>query len=328
MRPTLIIEQLKDAHALRKTTYITGAPGGGKTSVVKQAAAQMGVPFKLIHVPTLNPEDLGVPKVDGEWLEFALTSRLPLEGSDCADEGIVILDELPQGDHAVQKTLANLLLEREVYGRKIKAGWSFAATGNREKDRAGAGRVLSHLYGRVTEIEYETSLDDFSVWALDNDVNPSVIQYVRFKPNMLHDFDPARNQNPTPRGWKDVSDYLGVVSPAREFETFKGIVGEGAAAEYVGFLGIYRKLPNPDAVLMDPEGSEVPDESSVRYAIAGALAHRATPDNFDAVLTYMRRLPPEFCVMTILDAKRKNPEVMNTKGFIDWASKEGVKVLL
>ena len=328
MRPTQIVEQIKDAHKLGKNTYITGPVGGGKTSVAKRAAADLNLPLVFIHAATMNPEDLAVPKVDGDWLRFALTDRLPLEGSDFPDEGMILLDELPQADHAVQKALANLLLEREVYGRKLKAGWSIVATGNRASDRAGANRMLSHVYGRVTEIEYDTSLDDFCIWALENGIDPTVIQFVRFKPNMLHDTDAQRNQNPTPRGWKDVSDYIGNISHDREFETFKGIVGEGAAAEFTGFLQIYRKLPNPDVVIMNPDKAEVPTEPSVRYAVAGALAHRATPDNFEPILTYMRRLPSEFCVMTVLDAIRKNPDVQNTKAFIQWATTDGAKVLL
>ena len=46
---------------------------------------------------------------------------------------------------------------------------------------------------------------------------------------------------------------LGKVPAEAEYECFKGAVGEGAAAEFVGFMRIYRKLPNPDAILMNPD---------------------------------------------------------------------------
>jgi hypothetical protein len=79
---------------------------------------------------------------------------------------------------------------------------------------------------------------------------------------------------------------------------------------------------------MKPDKHEVPEEASVRYALAGALAHRATVDNFDAVMTFAKRMPPEFGVLVVLDAIRKTPEIQNTKAFMGWAAKEGAKVLL
>ena len=47
--------------------------------------------------------------------------------------------------------------------------------------------------------------------------------------NLLHDFDPQRDVNATPRSWVEgVSDVIGVVPADAEYECFKGAVGEGA----------------------------------------------------------------------------------------------------
>jgi hypothetical protein len=316
---------------LKRPILLEGSPGLGKTQIIQGFAKKKDVAFIHMHAPTMQPEDFAIPapNADRTAIDFLINSRFPIEGSDHPDEGIILIDEAPQGDNAIQKTVANLVQEREVYGKKLKPGWMIVLTGNRAQDRAGANRILSHLRNRVTTVEFEASLDDWCGWALDNDIRPELISLVRFKPVLLNDFDPQRDINPTPRAWAEgVSPIIDNVPADAEFECIKGAVGEGAAAECVAYLKICRKLPNPDVVLMKPDKHEVPEEASIRYALAGALAHRATVDNFDAVMTFAKRMPPEFGVLIVLDSIRKTPELQNTKAFMDWAVKEGAKVLL
>jgi hypothetical protein len=155
---------------------------------------------------------------------------------------------------------------------------------------------------------------------MTNGVKAEVTSFLRFRPNLLHDFDPQRDQNATPRSWVEgVSDVLGTVPAEAEFECFRGAVGEGAAAEFVGFVRIWRKLPNPDAILLNPTTTNVPTDPATLYALAGAIANRATEGNFERVCTYAERMPPEFSVLTISYAARRNPDLANTQAFTKWS---------
>ena len=112
---------------------------------------------------------------------------------------------------------------------------------------------------------------------------------------------------------------IGIVPADAEYECFKGAVGEGASAEFVGFLKIHRKLPNPDSILMNPTGANVPDDPATLYALCGTLAHKATLANFDRVITYVARMPKEFSVLCISYATRKNDELASSGAFTKWA---------
>lgn len=338
MRSSLLAETLKSratAHMqgkLKRSTYIVGSPGLGKTQITAQVAKDMGAGFMQLHAPLMQPEDYGMPVVNAarDGVDFVVpTKKFPVVGSDCPDTGILLIDEMPQADNSGQKILANLMQEREIHGKKLKDGWHIVATGNKSTDRAGANRVLSHLSDRLTMYELEPHLDDWCSWALSHGVDPGVVSFIRFKPGLLSDFDPQRDKNPTPRGWVDgVSAAIGTVPTEAEFATFAGDVGEGPASEFTAFLKILRKLPNPDAVLMHPDKAEVPTDPSTLYAISGAIAHRASPDNFERVMTYGKRLPPEFTVLVVRDALNRNKDIHQTRAFIDWATNEGSKVLL
>lgn len=317
---------------IKRALLVESSPGLGKTQIAAQAAAELKVGFKTIHAPLLQPEDYGLPVVHGknkDELTFIVSAeKFPLVGSDCPDEGIFLIDELSQADNASQKILANLIQEREIHGKKLKPGWAIVATGNRQSDRAGANRILGHLSNRLTRVELEASLDDWTQWALANEVKTEVIAFIRFRPELLSNYEPAKDINATPRAWTEgVSCSIGVIDKALEFAVFTGDVGEGPASEFMGFLKVFRELPNPDQILLDPKKASVPKDPATQYAVCGALVARVTSSNFGRALTYIKRLPTEFSVLFVKDALIKCPDINQTKEFIDWASKEGADLL-
>jgi hypothetical protein len=323
MRAELLNSTLKSLYPSKRTVSIEGAPGGGKTTIVQQVAKQLGVGFIEKHMPTMLVEDFGVPDMASSDSTFAykLPDWFPAVGrEDIPEEGILCFDDRNQASADLQKVLANICQARNLHGVPMKDGWQVVSTGNRQSDRAGANRVLSHLRNRETVIELETHLDDWCSYAIDNGVKPEVVSFIRFRPNLLHDFDPQRDQNPTPRSWVEgVSDVLGTVPAEAEYECFKGAVGEGAAAEFVGFIKIFRKLPNPDNIIMNPTTADVPSDPATLYALSGAIAERATENNFERVVTYAERMPPEFSVLSVSYAARKKPELASTQAFTTWA---------
>ena len=326
MRPTLLKETIKTLFTKQRTCSIEGPPGGGKTTLVADAAKELGVGYIEKHLPTMLVEDFGVPDMMTNTATFGYKypSWFPAKGSEHDDGrgGILCFDDRNQANADIQTVIANICQARNLPGVPMADGWMVVSTGNRQSDRAGANRVLSHLRNRETVYEYETHLDDWTSWAIDHDVKPEVISFIRFRSNLLHDFDPQRDQNPTPRSWVEgVSDVMGLVPAEAEYETFKGAVGDGPAAEFTGYLRIYRKLPNPDAILLNPDKGEVPTDPATLYALSGSLAQRCTEANFDRACTYFERMPPEFSVLSVSYAMRRNPDLANTQAFVKWSLK-------
>ena len=324
MRPNDLKETLKSLVSLNRTVCVEGGIGVGKTTIVKQLADDLDLHYVERHLPTMPVEDFGVPMIDREALYYKIPDWYPAKGSRLDDGrgGILCFDDRNQAGNDLQKVLANIVQARNLHGIPMADGWTVISTGNRQSDRAGANRILSHLRNRETVIEYDVHLDDWTTWAIEHNISPMVIAFIRYRPNLLWDFDPQRDCNPTPRAWAEgVSPVLGVVPSQSEYECFKGAVGEGAAAEFVGFVRIFRKLPNPDAILLNPTAGEVPTDPATLYALSGALAERATNANFDRVCAYVERMPPEFSVLTVSYATRKKPELATTAAFTNWAVK-------
>jgi hypothetical protein len=320
MKPSSVKSSLSVAIKARRPVFLWGPPGVGKSQVVAQVADAAGLGLVDVRAVLLDPVDLrGLPHINGEGrAHWAIPDFLPKDG-----QGIIFLDELNAAPPLVQASCYQLILDRKLGEYSLPDSWSIIAAGNRETDRAVTSRMSSALANRFVHLNFEVDLNDWVSWALAAGVQVEVIAFIRFRPVLLHVFDPVKNEKtfPSPRTWEYVSDILRAIpDPSVEFELIAGTVGEGAAAEFMGFLKIYRELPDPDAVLLDPAGSPVPGDPAALYAICGALSRKSSVSNFGRVVQYGARLPVEFSVLLVRDSVKLHPEVQKSRAFIEWSS--------
>jgi hypothetical protein len=312
-----ITTQWNRPNGVEVVPYIEGAPGGGKSALAKEIGKELGFDHvELFFASLRDPVDLlGTPHADGEVTRWRPPEELMRLSTG---RNLLILDELSDAVTPMQNALCGLIYDGKAGPLQLSRETHIIATGNRTKDKSGANRIVSKLRGRVRTFEYTENIDDWSAWALENDIDPVLIQFLRFRPNLLSDFDPDKIC-PTPRNWERVNHIDPNLPTDVYFANVAGDVGEGAAAEYTGFRRIYEGLPNIDALLMNPAKAEVPTDPAVLYALTGALAHRVSKDNFDRVSEYVSRLKPEFQVMCVSDAMKLAPEIKTTKAFVQWA---------
>lgn len=320
MKPTDVIATLNMFwNTNKRAVRLVGAPGVGKTSLVKDFALSVDAEYRHLHGPTKQVEDFGVLNLFGDTNKFDY--KMPEWWPDDPDQPVVIcLDDSSQMSNDLQKVEANIKQERELHGHRLHDNVMIVATGNRVEDRAGANRILSHSADRETQINVEVSLQDWSRWAMDHDMPSELVSFIQFRPDLLHDFDPQRPRNATPRSWVDgVAPFIGKCPPGCEYEIYAGAVGEGPGGEFTAFLRIWRSLPNPDAVILDPDGYKVPTDPATLYALSGALAEKSSNNNFSQVVKALGRMPKEFSVLAVTMATRRDKSLSNTKAFTTWA---------
>lgn len=316
--------------------FIKGAPGVGKSSIVYQAAAGIfngstvasavgGFPivpwFVPIRAVDRDPIDfrgvLYVSEGKGHWTTPDLIEKLVPEG------GVLCIEELPQAVPAVQCVLRELLLERSIAGHRIPDTWSVVATGNRQEDRAGAGRLLSHVASSVIMLNLDVDMDDWQSWAIQRGIRPEIRSYLRFKPDMLHSFDPGRELNADPRGWERVHNVFDAVPDRLRMDVFSGTVGPGPAGGLIDFCAMHAKLPDVDTILANPTAGSVPQEASVCYALIGAISDRCRNASLSvakAAAVYGARLKPEYTVCLMMDIIVAQPESVGLPEFDKWVS--------
>lgn len=320
MSPVDLMDRLERMIPLHYPMLIKGAPGVGKSDIVAQACKRVKARLILSHPVVSDPTDYkGLPAiVDGHarFLPFGdLEELIDAEGLT-----VFFLDDLGQAPAVVQAAAMQLILARRVNGHTVSDAVTFIAATNRRQDRAGVTGILEPVKSRfMSIIELTPTPGDWDRWALANGIAPEAVAFNRFRPDlMLHPGEPTQEiiNRPCPRTITNMARLY--AAGITDLETLGGAVGEGYAAEFLGFVKLYQSLPSIDGILLSPERAAVPTEPAALYAIATVLANRCTKDNCGRVLKYLNRLPEEFSVLGVRDIQRTCPSAANTPEFIRW----------
>jgi len=320
MRPSKIIEALKVCISAKQPAFLWGPPGVGKSDVVAQIARELGYKLIDIRAVLLDPVDLrGLPRIENGESVWSTPAFLP-KGKG---KYLVFLDELNAAPPLVQAACYQLVLDRKIGEYELPKDAVVVAAGNREGDRAVTSRMPSPLANRFVHLDFDVDVDDWIRWGLSNGVRTEVLAFQRFRPALLHQFDPQKNEKafPTPRSVTFLSRLMDASNGDIDYDLAKGVVGEGYASEFIGFLKIFKSLPDPDMVLMAPSKAVVPTDPATLYAICGAVATKASDQNMKNVVEYANRLPVEFSVLLIRDCITRDDSLLKTRAFVEWASK-------
>lgn len=327
MKPSMLVNAVEAAIACDIVPILWGPPGIGKSALIKAIADKCGYDLLIGHPAVDEPTDwkgLPMPTADSKSAQFLPYGNLlaMLDGS-VKKPTLFFFDDLGQSPQSVQAALMQVIHGREINGKKISDKIRFVCASNRETDRAYVQRLITPIAGRCIHLDYEVDIDDWCAWALP--VLPvETVAFIRFSPESLLVFDPASKEKAQaqPRTWEFAGRLTAHGLPqAIEYEMYKGTVGEAQAAKYCAFLKIFRELPNPDAVIMNPQGADVPKSLDVIYALCGALARKATDNNIGRILQYADRLPVEYGATLVGDIIARNKKLANTKAYIDWMVK-------
>jgi MoxR-like ATPase len=319
MKASEIKSGLKALIEIHQPVFLWGPPGIGKSQVVGQVARELGLEVKDVRVVLLDPVDLrGLPHInDDKRADWSIPAFLPQEG-----KGVLFLDELNAAPPLVQAACYQLVLDRRLGDYELPDGWSIVAAGNRENDRAVTYRMPSALANRFIHFDFDVNVEDWLLWAMTGKMPPELISFIRFRPGLLHDFDPSRNEKafPTPRSWEFVARILRAVKPTYlEHHLIAGAVGEGAAAELAGYLKVWRELPESRILLEEPHRVEVPKDPATLFATCEMLAQEASERTIDAILTFANRLPSEFNVLLVRNSVKLDNSLVESAAFSHWA---------
>ncbi len=317
MKPSDVATALTCCIDAKQPVIVWGSPGIGKSQVAQQTAAVLNRSVFDVRASLLDPVDLrGIPSVAGGVTRWNPPSFLP-SGTFPA---IILLDELNRAPVMTQNGLFQLVLDRKLGEYSLPDTCEIIACCNRESDGGGVQRMPQALANRFTHLEMEADLEDWSKWAVRSNIEPAVIAFLRFRPDLLFQFHRTDKAWPSPRSWSFVSAITSR-KPGNGIEhaLYAGAVGEGAAVEYSAFLRLFRELPSIDAILLNPANAPVPTGPATLFAVSCGVARRATPANLGRVLTYLERLPQEYAVYGVQDAIRRDSSLQATPDFTRWA---------
>jgi len=338
MRPVQLLTVLERefqsaVHGQHTPVMLWGPPGVGKSQMVAQVAERHGMPVIDVRLSQMEPSDLrGIPfRADGR-VEWAVPSMLP-DAERHGLQGILFLDEITSVPPSVSAAAYQLILDRRLGAYTVPVGWAIFAAGNRQGDRGVTYTMPAPLANRFSHFEVDVNLDDWVAWAYAHDIDERLIAFLRFRPELLFEFDPAHNPVafPSPRSWEFAHRALHKFGDVQELLTgaLQACVGPAAGIELSAFVENLDKLPDIDAIVRG-EKVGVPKETDLQYAVAAALVGRAiraksAPEPalvYGHILEYAGTFPQrEMGVMLVSDMYRAiGQEIFAVPQFSRWAN--------
>lgn len=324
-------------HNIKHSILGLGAPGVGKSQVIRQIGKKYGYKVIDIRLAQMSEVEIGgliYPNEDRTKTKWLSPEILPDEERD-GKNTILLLDEITSCPKRVQVAAYQLILDRKVGQYTLPEGTFVVALGNREDDDGVYIKLAGPLADRF-EIHY---IDvDFNSWkydfAIPTGVHHYVIDYLTFKPSALHnqkDLDDDAIVFSTPRSWDRVSQILKIddnLDNPVVCHKIIGNVGEVEGNQFISFARQHKDTVTAEDFISGKKSApKSPDEMAVLINSLGEkisfAAGKISYDDLSAeeknilseVIKAIFRLPsPEYTIMGIKHAMTINRRIVK-EGF-------------
>lgn len=271
----------------QRPIFMVGAPGIGKTAIMKQIAAEMNialVSYSMTH--HTRQSALGLPVIeerefDGKHAmvsEYTMSEIIASVYRVMQDsgkrEGILFLDEI----NCVSETLAPamlLFLQYKIFGNQsVPEGWVVVTAGNPPQYNKSVREFDVATLDRLKRIDIT---EDFQVWkqyAYGQGIHAAVITFLEINQQWFYSIRSTVDgmQYVTARGWEDLSAAMQLYEK-KGFAIDRRLIGQyvtdtDIARKFEIYYDLYRKYKS-DYQISDILSGNYSDEIAERARKAG-----------------------------------------------------------
>jgi MoxR-like ATPase len=297
---SLTVAALGVAVAARVPVLLWGAPGTGKTSAVRAMAEAAGWPCETVIASIREPADFAGLPIVGTDMQVRLAPPAWAGRLVEAGHGLLFFDEISTAPPAVQAALLRVVLERTVGDLELPEAVSVVAAANPPEQAADGWDLSAPLANRFCHLDWP--LDARAVaegfvsgwpasappsladgWEARIPVTRSwVAAYLTVRGTAVlavpDDAATAGRAWPSPRSWDMVARLLAAAAHTGDdaderltSELIRGCIGAGAGVEFLTWLAD-ADLPDPEAILADPDSFVLPERGDRAYAVLSSIA--------------------------------------------------------
>ncbi|WP_330255975.1 MoxR family ATPase [Nocardia sp. NBC_00565] len=348
--PNTQLEALTLAVAADLPVLLWGEPGIGKTAALTQLAQSLDLPLTTVIASVHEPSDFsGLPIVGDDPAEHGV----PMAPPDWAvrlvraGRGLLFLDELSTAPPAVQAALLRLVLERRIGSLKLPPGVRIVAAANPRSSAADGWELSPPLANRFVHLQWVHDHDVVvrglgGTWPhatlprLDPEKLTEAVAFARravcvllaARPKLVHQMPSSEARRggawASPRSWEMTLRLIAFATAAGSSRDVlsllvRGAVGDGPGFELLTSLD-RMDLPDPETLLGDPAGAELPERGDLRQAaldgVVAAVRKRPERSRWDAAWVLLVRAietgAPDLVVVpatTLATLRQENWEV-------------------
>ena len=207
----------------QRPIFLMGPPGIGKTAIMEQVAAELGVglvSYSMTH--HTRQSALGLPFIEKKvygGVEYSVSeytmSEIIASVYDMMErtglkEGILFLDEI----NCVSETLAPAMLQflqYKIFGRhRVPDGWIVVTAGNPPEYNNSVREFDIVTWDRLKRIDVEPDYDVWKEYAYKKGIHAAILTYLDIKKSDFYKIETTVDGKSfvTARGWSDLSDMM------------------------------------------------------------------------------------------------------------------------
>lgn len=321
---------------------VRGEPGIGKSTMLSTIAKALpSHNAAYMDVPNMDLGDIAMPVIDhdNKVTRYYPNARFRLhEGKPV----IVMLDEFTKGAEPIKNMLHPLLevTNPRLGDVSIDEESIVFLTGNLLTDGVG-DNLKAHTRNRIVEIVVsKPSSEEWLEWGVNNDIDPSVLAWVRQFPHALSSYTDGDGDNPyiynpkkvqtayvSPRSLQIASNIVSQRDQndsAATISALKGAIGEAAARDMEAFIAYQDQLPSWEAITAAPDSATVPTSAGAcAVLVFGAIA-KIDRQSMTPFMKYLERFDMEWQAAFAINVA-KNPTkqavAFSCAAFAQWIEK-------
>lgn len=318
---------------------VRGEPGIGKSTMLSFIASQLpSHNASYMDVPNMDLGDIAMPVIDHEnkVTRYYPNARFRLHEDKPV---IVMLDEFTKGAEPIKNMLHPLLevTNPRLGDISIDEESIIFMTGNLLTDGVG-DNLKAHTRNRIVEITVrKPNSDEWLEWGVNNNIDASVLAWVRQFPHALSSYTEGDNDNPyiynpkkvqtayvSPRSLAIASNIVSTRDkndPDAMISSLKGAIGEAAARDMEAFVAYQDQLPTWDSIVAAPTSAAVPTSAGAcAVLVFGAIA-KIDRQSMTPFMKYLERFDAEWQAAFAINVA-KNPTkqavAFSSPAFADW----------
>lgn len=260
----------------------------------------------------------------------------------CYDEFLIIFDEFGQAELDVKRSAAEIALSGGTPPWYAPNHRCLMLTN--EGARYGVSKTFDFIIARQSRIEIKPDIEALLLH-MDKPYTHRGKQWgimgvtkawAAANPMAVFESEPEQ-QGPwcSPRQLYAVDRYLQMKFAAtgqqdvdsQALEVLAGTIGMPATTSLVSHLQFRLQLPSYDAVVADPQNTEVPSKADLQMLMAYELSSYAKVADLGAVITYIQRLPKDMAVTFVSSLLRRDyKQMVNAPAMQAWINKNAALV--
>ena len=314
-----------------------GPPGIGKTAIMEQIAAELGVglvSYSMTH--HTRQSALGLPFIEKkvyDGVEYSVSeytmSEIIASVYDMMErtgikEGILFLDEI----NCVSETLAPSMLQflqYKIFGRhKVPEGWLVVTAGNPPEYNNSVREFDIVTWDRLKRVDIEPEYDVWKEYAYKKGVHAAITTYLDIKRTHFYKIETTIDGKSfvTARGWSDLSDMMHLYEEHNmaidEMLVGQYLQDKKIAKDFAVYYDLFNKYKSDyqiDKILSGKVSEEIKERAKTakfdeRLALIGLLLKAITRELKEVYLAEQSQTELLSSLKSVrIELNRQNPDI-------------------